>query len=61
MRTDKQLAGWAGLVVVIAGSGSFLYSCVWAGSYELATASAAFAGGGLYLLFGKEPPKGAAP
>jgi hypothetical protein len=56
MRTENRLAGWAGIVVVVAGSGAFLYSCVGARSYELATASAAFTAAGLYLLFGREPP-----
>ena len=57
MRNENRFASWAGLVVVVAGSASFLYTCVVVASYELATASAAFTAGGLYLLLGKEPPK----
>ncbi len=55
MKSRNHAASWAGLMVVLAGSGSFLFSSV-RGSYEFVTASAAFAGVGLYLLFGKDPP-----
>jgi len=53
---NKQLAPWAGMLVVVAGSASFVYSA-FLGSYEMVTASAAFTGAGLYLLFGKDPPR----
>ena len=50
----------AALIVVTAGSTGVGYSCI-ARSYELATACAAFACVGLYLLFGKDPPTGSRP
>lgn len=59
MKSPNRAASWAGLMVVLAGSGSFLFSA-FRGSYEIATASAAFAGVGLYLLFGKNPPSSSA-
>lgn len=59
MKSRNNVASWAGLMVVLAGSTSFVFSA-YGGSYELATASAGFAGVGLYLLFGKDPPSSAA-
>jgi hypothetical protein len=55
MVSRKTFAAWAGIVVVLCGGASFIVAAA-RNSYELTTASAAFAGAGLYLLFGKDPP-----
>ena len=55
MKVDRLMAPWAAMAVVLSGSVAFVYSA-FVGVHEIATASAAFAGVGLYLLFGKNPP-----
>lgn len=45
----------AGLIVVTAGSGTFVYAAIHE-SFEMAAAAAAFTCTGLYLLFGRKPP-----
>ena len=54
-RESKWPQQMAGVVIVIAGSVSFVYSVV-KGAYDTATASAAFTVLGLYLL-GVKPPR----
>jgi hypothetical protein len=56
MRQPDLMAKLAAFVVVLSGSAGVGLSCH-SRSYELATASASFACVGLYLLFGKVPPR----
>ena len=51
-----KIAACAGFLVVIVGSAAFLYSLIGLHSFEFMAAGAAFAGGGLYLLLGRNPP-----
>lgn len=55
MKKPDIFAKVAALIVVVAGSSGVGIACL-SRSFELLTASATFAGAGLYLLFGMIPP-----